>query len=92
MEMVPREHTDADLNYQLIDEYPAYGSNQYRIMQIMEDGSHRYSEVRSILLEMDLSEMIIYPNPTTEHLFVSIKGEEGHKGGRTTNRVSCFCC
>ena len=57
--------TSNNINYySYIDETPFYGRNYYRLKQIDFDGKFDLSEVKSIVIEADLPDAILYPNPT----------------------------
>jgi len=59
--------TSNNINYySYIDETPFYGRNYYRLKQIDFDGQYELSEVKSIVIEADLPDAILYPNPTKE--------------------------
>jgi len=66
--------------YQSKDEQPAYGVNQYRIKQIMDDQSYIYSNIVEVRFDVDPENVVVYPNPTVEELNVSLVEYAGHKG------------
>ena len=69
---------DSDFNtagifqYQQIDEDPYPGRNFYRIKEVMEDGSFRFSEVVTIYYSPREREVLLFPNPAQDILRVSI--------------------
>lgn len=63
------------LKYYFTDAFPFKGSNFYRIKQIDNDGRFSYSKVLS--LEFGNADYaVIYPNPTSNILVISIKENE----------------
>lgn len=82
--------------YNFIDASPYKGVNYYRLKQVDKDGRFAYSKVRS--LHFDRSEIaIIYPNPTSNIIFISLKENENSahyelydQQGRSFNRSNIF--
>ncbi len=67
-------------NYNDVDLNPVAGTNYYRIKKIHKDGSDRYSAIREVVFEADLSDFLLYPNPADDQLFVSLREFAGNKG------------
>ena len=72
--------SEAPSYYQEIDVAPTYGENFYRLKQIFHDGSFVYSNVAQLNFEIDLNGFAIFPNPTTNDLFVNLKEFAGKAG------------
>lgn len=63
------------IQYQFIDQQPKNGINYYRLKQVDFDGSFEYSVVVAVNFsnsqpKTDEKEVIVYPNPTTDVLWV----------------------
>ncbi|MEO1518059.1 MAG: GEVED domain-containing protein [Bacteroidota bacterium] len=65
------------MRYQQVDDTPFVGVNYYRLKQVFQNGSHRYSLVKKVEFDWDLNEIALFPNPTTERLFVHAQKLEG---------------
>ena len=65
------------VSYQYLDERPGKGENIYRVKEVFADGNSTYSELRLVEFELDLSTIIVFPNPTALDIFVSLKEFEG---------------
>ncbi len=50
--------------YSLLDENPFLGKSYYRLQQVDLDGSFEYSEIKTIFIGGQYSDILIYPNPT----------------------------
>ncbi len=79
---VERQTTEEDsyygpTNYTTNDKSPEMGINFYRLKQYFIDGTYRYSEIKEVSFDLDVSEFSIFPNPTDELLFVNLKAHEG---------------
>lgn len=62
--------------YQFRDESPIYGTNYYRIKCIDKDGSYALSTIKSLNMEGEISDILIYPNPVaTGTLTVGVSSE-----------------
>jgi len=65
------------ISYQEVDAAPMLGSNYYRLKQVMNDGTVRYSESKLIDFELDVNAIVLFPNPANDELFVNLKNIEG---------------
>ena len=63
-----------------MDVNPHRGENFYRLKVVYEDGTYFYSAIRRVNFDVDFSEVIVYPNPTTQILNVSMKDFAGMTG------------
>lgn len=55
----------SDLDYSYSDPNNIKGVSQYRILQVDIDGKSRFSEIRSVKGEGQVSKVIVYPNPSS---------------------------
>lgn len=53
------------LSYSFSDVNTSRGISQYRLLQVDNDNKGRYSEVRSVRAENQLTKIMVYPNPST---------------------------
>ncbi|MEM8909328.1 MAG: hypothetical protein AAGD05_15890, partial [Bacteroidota bacterium] len=56
--------TSQPVNYQQLDQNPILGTNHYRIKQVFNDGTFRYTAVQQVEFGIDLNAFVLYPNPT----------------------------
>lgn len=63
-------NSNANLNYQFIDDKPFTGSNLYRLKQIDFDGNYNYSETRTINMTGD-GAIHIFPNPVVDQVNIT---------------------
>lgn len=63
-------------SYRSVDEQPLMGVSYYRLRMETGDGQTVFSEVETIIRE-STSRLSVYPNPTSEHLFVEAGDLEG---------------
>jgi len=68
---------DAAISYNDLDTDPLRGKSFYRLKQVYNDGTHRYSNIRTIEFELGLLDFTVYPNPTVDQLFINLKEFEG---------------
>jgi hypothetical protein len=59
--------------YQKTDQIPSAGKTFYRLLKIDKNGLEGYSEIHEVVFDLNLKVFTIFPNPTTEHLFVNLK-------------------
>ena len=64
--------TDFVINYQALDEQPAYGINLYRIKTMLSDGTYQLSTPQSIIFDIDKNTLVVYPNPAQHQLFITL--------------------
>ena len=71
--------TDADgaFSYDQSDEQPALGYNYYRLRKIHMDGTSITSLVRRVKFDLDLSETALFPNPTSNQVYINLSDFEG---------------
>ncbi len=73
-----REVSSANGGYQLyryeqVDDQPLLGANYYRLKLVMEDGNIRYSDVQQVQFDILLDEVALFPNPTTNELYINLR-------------------
>jgi len=69
--------TADELYYQTEDKNPNVGINYYRLKQTLTDGSVRYSGLKKINFQLELEEVVIFPNPANEDLYINLKAYAG---------------
>jgi len=62
-------NTNQPADYSLIDDYPVYGINYYRLAAIDRNGSIKYSKMESVEVNPN-SEISIHPNPVKNTLYI----------------------
>jgi hypothetical protein len=67
-------------NYTEADQEPQVGSNYYRIKKMHKDGTVKYSIIRDLTFDLDPSELILYPNPASNEVFLNIRRFAGQEG------------
>lgn len=69
------------INYDFVDEQPIIGLNYYRLQRVDLDGTTAHSEVATAAFIRSTSDLVLFPNPTTDRLQVMLEaawGEVGH--------------
>lgn len=56
--------------YSFVDRLPIIGVNYYRLKMLDIDGEFEYSVVRTVTFDKDLRGIKIYPNPTTDKVYL----------------------
>ncbi len=64
--------TNNPKSYQITDDMPFVGTSYYRIKQIDVDNKVYYFPIKDIFVQ-NIQNLIIYPNPTTEKVFVKLE-------------------
>ncbi len=59
-------------NYEDEDIRPYLGEGYYRVRQIFEDGTFRYSNVEKVSFDIDLTEVGLFPNPAETEVQLSL--------------------
>jgi len=59
-------------NYEDEDIQPNLGEGFYRVRQVFEDGSTRYSNVEKVNFDIDLTEVGLFPNPADAEVQLSL--------------------
>jgi len=67
-------------HYDIDDTSPELGENYYRLKEIYEDGSFKYSEIQKVDFDVELEAVNIYPNPAQEVLYINLAKYEGKEG------------
>jgi len=68
---------EAPAYYDYTDVDPALGENYYRIKQVFTDGSLVYSNVEKLIFKINLDDIVVFPNPVQEILYINMKNYEG---------------
>jgi len=63
-----------------MDEAPNLGINYYRMKQVFADGTVRYSAIKKVAFDIDLAAITLFPNPTSQDLFLTMDAYEGRNG------------
>ena len=71
------DDSDQERVYQSNDVSPMIGTNFYRLTQVFKDGSIRESMIRPLTFEIDLDAVTVFPNPTANEFFLSLKPYTG---------------
>ena len=79
-EVVVIYNTGFESYYKIIDEYPVFGNNYYRIKQIFKDGKTTYTDVEKLVYGQENTRLHFYPNPAKEFLYVDLRGFLGQDG------------
>ena len=79
-EVISISDSEDHMNYQDRDADAEPGMNYYRLKQIFNDGTYRYSGVKEVAFDLDINEFVIYPNPTANDVFVNLKDFVGNVG------------
>jgi len=59
-------------NYEDEDIQPVLGEGYYRVRQVFEDGTHRYSNVEKVSFDIDLTAIGLFPNPAETEVQLSL--------------------
>lgn len=70
-------YTDVSLTYEFFDDNPVKGMNFYRIKQVFEDGSSRYSNLREINVILDNKNNWVFPNPVSDEVYSNLREYAG---------------
>jgi len=81
-------NSDQALVYQSKDSAPMIGTNFYRITQVFLDGSSRESMIKPLVFETDLETVMVFPNPTADEFYLSLKAYVGQAA--TISIVNAF--
>jgi hypothetical protein len=68
--------TAAGAEYSYLDASPAGPLAYYRLKQVDHNGKYRYSEIRYLQISRPVTESILYPNPTTGIVIITLEGIE----------------
>ncbi|MEL6863589.1 MAG: choice-of-anchor Q domain-containing protein [Bacteroidota bacterium] len=75
--MLPAQAASVEVEslYKHSDPAPYRGNNYYRLKQVDTDGSYAYSNILTVAFSNDAAQVIAYPNPVNEQLFVQLPEE-----------------
>ncbi len=65
--------SNQQLNYFDYDLNPYWGESYYRLKMINTDGSYSYSDIRKVTFNQNEDNIVVYPNPVTNNLFVQLQ-------------------
>ena len=63
--------------YRTKHEFPPLGENIYRVKQIYNSGSHKYSDEKKVFFNLDLEAFTLYPNPSSQKLYLPLQKYAG---------------
>ncbi len=66
--------------YEAVDLKPAFGENFYRLKVNQIDGSYFYSNIRRVNFEINFDEVVVFPNPTNDHIYIDMRDFAGKSG------------
>lgn len=66
--------------YEMVDLKPAFGENFYRLKVNQLDGTYFYSNIRRVNFEIDFDEVVVFPNPTKDNIYIDIRDFAGKSG------------
>jgi hypothetical protein len=78
--LLPKAKRDYLVVYQTQDDNPSEGENYYRVRQIFLDGTEKVSAAQMVFFEKGNRQMLIYPNPTSDFINVSLKNVKSKSG------------
>ncbi len=78
---------DAAVYYTDKDASPLRGKSFYRLKQVYDNGTYRYSNIKPIEFELGLLDFTVYPNPTTDKVFINLKEFEGEAASVVINNA-----
>ena len=64
-------------NYFEFNSDPYLGDNFYRLAKVHYNGTIKYSPVRKVTFDIDLSKIAIFPNPATNEIYIDLEEFEG---------------
>jgi photosystem II stability/assembly factor-like uncharacterized protein len=64
-------NSNLPVDYNFTDERPLQGINKYRLKQTDIDGKFTYSQILSVKMQYDKTEMSISPNPAKDNIVIS---------------------
>ncbi|MBK6755595.1 MAG: right-handed parallel beta-helix repeat-containing protein [Flavobacteriales bacterium] len=67
------------ISYQLLDDNATGGTIYYKLKQVDHDGGHEWSKVVAVAASTLTSDMVLYPNPCTDQLFIAGGALEGEQ-------------
>ncbi len=71
--------SDQAVSYSAVDPSPYPGISYYRLMQTDMDGRSTYSFVVSVNLENKTTEILVYPNPASDHITLKFPVEDTYE-------------
>jgi hypothetical protein len=78
--LLPKAKRDFLVVYQAQDESPTEGKNYYRLRQVFLDGTEKISAEKMLFFEKGNRQMLLYPNPTSDFINISLKNVKSKSG------------
>lgn len=75
-----KNNNDAIESYWEVDWKPELGANYYRLRQTLLDGTEIYSEAKKIEFDIDVNEVVLFPNPANHFINVNLHPFAGKSG------------
>ena len=80
LDEVPAAGLSVARSYGTVDFEPIRGENFYRLKVIKLDGTFYYSNERRVDFDIDFNDVVIYPNPASEIINITLKDFAGKEG------------
>ena len=79
MEVDSRTNTTSPKFYVENDYAPQNGINYYRLRQVLKDGTEILSPIYEVAFDLNLDDLVVFPNPAKDKIFVNLKKFLGKK-------------
>ena len=73
MEVESRSNSTSPKYYLDNDFAPQIGMNFYRLRQVLKDGTELYSPIYEVEFNLNLEELVVFPNPAKDKVFINLK-------------------
>ncbi len=78
--LLPKAKRDYPVVYNTQDISPLGGENYYRLRQVFSDGREKISAEKMLYFEKGNRQMLLYPNPTSDFINISLKDIKAKSG------------
>ncbi len=75
-----QHESNGNFYYSRQDEHPVNGLLTYRVQQVHQDGSYRYSEMQEVDFSDLQEDLLLFPNPAKEEFWVKLNRYHGESG------------